>query len=757
MTMKALALAALLAAAVPALAQTETPWDVTLARGTTREIDFTTREGTWMSLDLSPDGKWIVFDLLGHIYRLAVEGGEAECLTQASGVALNIQPRFSPDGGRIAFVSDRAGHPHLWIMNADGSGPRRVPTDPRYRLLQPAWGSDGKHLFARRGDGLFRIPLDGKTEEQLVEGRVEWPSPSRDGRFLYFYALEGEGGPLLDGRKLRRLDLSAGAGGKAEDVPVAALPGGAMAPEISPDGRWLAFARRVPGGTTTWRGHTYAARTVLRLRDLETGDERVVLDPIETDLSINSDSRRLREVPGYAWSADGSSILLTQGGQIRRLRVRDGRVETIPFTARVRRTISQRTDAPRPISDGPVRVRMLRWPVASPDGNRLAFQALNKIWVTGGGRDKNREDSSPRRLTPESFPDPEHTPSWSPDGRWVAFATWDLPGRGHVWKAPADGGEPVRLTHVAGEYLHPVWSSDGRELLIVRGPGVYAPGFTWADNPWYEIALLPSEGGEPRIPQTLTRVSRPRFVFAPYDTRREIARPSFGPEGRIFFPEHREQDGWFVTDLVSMDRRGGDRKVHATFQNAEVAAPSPDGRWIVWEEGFRPSLSAARGGRQAAAPGPARRGLRRPAAHPARRHLSAVDRPRHRGLRQRRPIFHLPGTRGLPAERAGGTAGASARPSLGKPGPDRCAARHPGRPQGDRAWNRGRAARPHRLHRRLRAPRRGPGDRRRGHHDPPGLHRHARPPQQRTGRARPLAQLRGRRPPRLWRDDGPRP
>jgi Tol biopolymer transport system component len=585
MTMKALALAALLAAAVPALAQTETPWDVTLARGTTREIDFTTREGTWMSLDLSPDGKWIVFDLLGHIYRLAVEGGEAECLTQASGVALNIQPRFSPDGGRIAFVSDRAGHPHLWIMNADGSGPRRVPTDPRYRLLQPAWGSDGKHLFARRGDGLFRIPLDGKTEEQLVEGRVEWPSPSRDGRFLYFYALEGEGGPLLDGRKLRRLDLSAGAGGKAEDVPVAALPGGAMAPEISPDGRWLAFARRVPGGTTTWRGHTYAARTVLRLRDLETGDERVVLDPIETDLSINSDSRRLREVPGYAWSADGSSILLTQGGQIRRLRVRDGRVETIPFTARVRRTISQRTDAPRPISDGPVRVRMLRWPVASPDGNRLAFQALNKIWVTGGGRDKNREDSSPRRLTPESFPDPEHTPSWSPDGRWVAFATWDLPGRGHVWKAPADGGEPVRLTHVAGEYLHPVWSSDGRELLIVRGPGVYAPGFTWADNPWYGIALLPSEGGEPRIPQTLTRVSRPRFVFAPYDTRREIARPSFGPEGRIFFPEHREQDGWFVTDLVSMDRRGGDRKVHATFQNAEVAAPSPDGRWIVWEEG----------------------------------------------------------------------------------------------------------------------------------------------------------------------------
>src|SRR5690606_24554755 len=93
-------------------------WEVTLARGRTRQIDFTTDEGTWMSVDVSPDGRWIVFDLLGHIYRVPMEGGEAEPLTQNSGVALNYHPAYSPDGQSIAFVSDRSGQLNLWVMDA---------------------------------------------------------------------------------------------------------------------------------------------------------------------------------------------------------------------------------------------------------------------------------------------------------------------------------------------------------------------------------------------------------------------------------------------------------------------------------------------------------------------------------------------------------------------------------------------------------------------------------------------------------------
>src|SRR5205807_7534605 len=152
--------------------------------------------------------------------------------------------------------------------------------------------------------------------------------------------------------------------------------GGASAGEVSPDGRWLAFGRRIPDGTILYKGHEFGPRTALWLRDLETGREKVLMDPVEQDVSEGMKYSRV--LPGYGWTADGKSIVVAQGGKLRSVDVATGRVSTIAFSARVHRTISERTYAHFRISDDPFPVTFTRWQTASPDGKKLAFEAVGR-------------------------------------------------------------------------------------------------------------------------------------------------------------------------------------------------------------------------------------------------------------------------------------------------------------------------------------------------------------------------------------------
>lgn len=114
----------------------------------TRTVAFTTTEGTWMSIDVSPDGETVIFDLLGDLYTLPIAGGKATRLTH--GPAMDAQPRYSPDGSRLVFVSDRSGAEQLWIMSVDGNDARPVTRGDNGHYASPTWTPDGNYIVAAR-------------------------------------------------------------------------------------------------------------------------------------------------------------------------------------------------------------------------------------------------------------------------------------------------------------------------------------------------------------------------------------------------------------------------------------------------------------------------------------------------------------------------------------------------------------------------------------------------------------------------------
>src|SRR5262245_60570650 len=415
-------------------------------------IEFTTDEGTWMSLDVSPDGKTIAFDLLGDLYTLPIDGGTATRI--AGGMSFDSQPKFSPDGKTIAFLSDRSGVENLWIANADGSNPRAVTKDkptqdrPEY-MLSPSWTADGQYLLASKSRppettfGVFLYDKAGGTgirigtappppQPQGEGSGPPRPAPNRmgavaspDGKFIYY--AERMGTFTYNARfplwQIIRFDRETG-----DTSTITNAQGSAMRPVLSPDGTSLVFATRFETGTG------------LRIRNLETGDERWLIYPVTRD---EQESRASRvTMPGYAFLPDGQSLIVPIDGHIHRVDVTGGRSRAIPFSANVQAEIAPRLLFENSVDDGPtVRAKLIRWPAISPDGKRVVFSALNHLWlmdVPSGQPQRLVTPWSAGQGPPESNVG-EFMPTWSPDGRYVAFVTWSSEG-GQLYRVAATPG-----------------------------------------------------------------------------------------------------------------------------------------------------------------------------------------------------------------------------------------------------------------------------------------------------------------------------
>jgi len=533
-------------------------WDVNAPMGPARDIAIDVTEGTWMSLDVSPDGTEIVFDMLGDLYVMPIGGGQATNLT--SGVAWDMHPRWSPDGRHIAFTSDRGGGDNIWTIER-ATGETTQVSDEGFRLLsQPDWTPDGEFIVARKhftssrslGAGEMWLYHRSGTGSgvQLTERRTQQkdsgePVFSPDGRYLYFSDDATPGGTFEYSKDpngqlyvIQRLARETGA-----LEPYVTGPGGSIRPTPSPDGRWLAFIRRVRYQST------------LYLMDLESGREIPIHDGLDRDLQ---ETWAIHGVyPGISWTPDSGSIVFWAGGDIRRIDIDSREVSEIPFRVTDTRRVQDAVRFPVEVAPDQFDVRMIRWAQTSPDGRRAVFEALGHLWI------RDLPTGQARRLTRQTdhF---ELYPSWSRDSRSIVYTTWDDQDLGTIRVVPASGGNGRVISQGPGHYVEPVFSPDGDTVVYrTTGDGFLRTGLYSRDTGIY---AMPASGGEPVLVTS------------------SGSQPQFGADSdRLFFTGQGDEG---VRAFRSIDLDGSDERTHLTSQYATEFSISPDERWIAWSERF---------------------------------------------------------------------------------------------------------------------------------------------------------------------------
>lgn len=535
-----------------------------------RRLELSLDEGTWLSFDVSPDGRGLVFDLLGDLYTLPIGGGEASSLTQ--GLAFDTQPVFSPDGRRIAFISDRSGAENLWVSDANGKNPRRLSDNSdKTTYSSPAWSSDSGAVFVSRRTeamGVFELWLhyvDGGAGVRMTRGstgagqrrdeRVNalGAVASPDGRYVYYAQKSGEQWDIEANHswKIVRRDLGSG-----QTVPITNGPASTFRPQLSPDGRQLVYGAR------------YDSQTGLRLRDLQTGDDRWLVFPVERDSQDGGYGQDT--LPRYDFTPDGQALIVSIGGRPHRVEVASGITERLPFSVAATIDVGPYLPVQQGVETGPVRARIAQAPRQSPDGNSLAFSALTRLYIM------DMSTEAVRSIATEGAP--AFQPAWSPDGRWLAFVTWDAIKGGHVMRVRADGRQAQKVSGSAAFYSDPVWSRDGKSIF----------------------ALHSSRYDRLRRVEEVTPVRLSKLVRFSLnsDSMETVSELGIGAQ-RPYFTE--DPDRIYYTTpqgVASINTSGNDSRIHFKVEGAfpwnhrhEQSVPveqvvlSPDRRWALTRSG----------------------------------------------------------------------------------------------------------------------------------------------------------------------------
>ncbi|WP_305983085.1 amidohydrolase family protein [Roseivirga thermotolerans] len=460
-----------------------------------RLLEFNTKEGTWVSVDVSPDGKTIAFDMLGDLYTMPISGGKATRITD--GMAYDTHPRYSPDGKSIVFTSDRSGSDNAWIMNLETKEFTQITKGNNEWVQSAEWSPDGDYVVVskgRRNLKLFMYHKDGGGGFQLIDEpsslKVIEPAFSADGRYIYFSQRNGAWNynAQLPQYQIGMYDRENGL-----RATITSRYGSAFTPTLSPDGRWMVYGSR------------YEDQTGLVLRNLSTGDERWLAYPIQRD--EQESIAPLGVLPAMSFTPDSKEVITSWGGKLYRVAIEGGKATEIPLDVDVKLEMGPRLKFEYPISDDPnMVVTQIRDGVPSPDGTQLAFTALNRLYVM------KIPNGEPKRLT--DFEMTEAMPTWSPDGKMIAFVTWSDTDGGAIYKVNVEGRpRPVKLTKTPAIYQTPAWAANNR-IVFTKGSAqnlkdASGPGAPRADE---DLCWISADGGDINFIMKTQGKGGPHFV-----------------------------------------------------------------------------------------------------------------------------------------------------------------------------------------------------------------------------------------------------
>lgn len=544
-------------------------WDVLNPPFELSTLNIETDQVTWASLDVTPDGSAFVFDMLGDIYISDLSGGTAKALTQD--FAWNIHPAVSPDGSKIAFISDRGGLSNVWVMDLDGSNLKQITKEKNNLIHSPKWSPDGQYIAATKGIMSSRsIPAgeiwlyhhsggDGIKIKKRVNGKrdqknIADPAFSPDGQYLYFTQDVSQGStfsynrdPLKSIFAITRYDLK-----KGQEERFVSGTGGAIVPTPSPDGKQLAFIRRVKN------------KTVLFIKDLQNGVEKPVFTELERDMQEGFGSEGYFAY--FDWTPDSKHIVFWTAGKFHKLALADKSVNEIPVSVQTQLKYADAVRYEVDTAPDEFDVKMIRWAQKSPDGKSILYQALGKLYV------KNIQSGKVKRLTKQNDHD-EYFPRYSNDGKKVVYTTWNDQSLGSVRTVSARGGRGKTITENPGHYIEPSFSLDGDLITYRKVTGGYLLSPEWSVEPGLYVTDLSAK----------THVRVAKSGRAPHFA---------GDNKRIYFTTSVSGSDYPETKLVSVDLNGEDKQEH--LYGADKVSEyrlSHDRKWVAFVHQYNAYVS----------------------------------------------------------------------------------------------------------------------------------------------------------------------